>query len=162
MQQVKFLKLLLFCSELLELHRSLKVFEPEREKGRVSKINQEFLWDVLALTQNRLQAQSRHRIKQQGGLSRRKGGKELCFITWNAPSFSLKIRVLDAVQEINSAPVREAGGMGGVKEHGKWEQNQMKTFCPHEESDGFHCGKEAFVTYFLGVVDILLCLSQSL
>lgn len=64
------------------------------------------------------------------------------------------------MQEINSAPVREAGGMGGVKEHGKWEQNQMKTFCPHEESDGFHCGKEAFVTYFLGVVDILLCLSQ--
>ena len=43
-----FLKQLLFCTEVSELHRSLKVFEPQRKEGRVKEINQKSLWDALA------------------------------------------------------------------------------------------------------------------
>lgn len=50
------MKRLLFCTEVSELHRSLKVSEPQRKEGRVKEINQKFLWDAQMPTWNRLSA----------------------------------------------------------------------------------------------------------
>lgn len=52
-----FLKRLLLCTEVSELHRSLKVSEPQRKESRVKEINQKFLWDAQMPTWDRLSAQ---------------------------------------------------------------------------------------------------------
>lgn len=69
-----------------ELHRSLKVPEPQRKEGSVKDINQKYLWDVRMPTWNRLSAQIAPTLNNREGFQT-KSREEIHFVLSNALSF---------------------------------------------------------------------------